>query len=113
MAAAMQALAAEFAEEFSALEEELARSTDDDNLAGDALSPQGWQAQHPQVLFATPTAKLLADDHLACNTYTEQMKNRTTVDLVQEAASSMVGMVLIAEFDEHMGKALSQAARVK
>ena len=50
MADAMQALAAEFAEEFAALEEELARSTDDDNLAGDDCTT----ALPFQALFVTP-----------------------------------------------------------
>ena len=47
---ALQAFAAEFAEEFAALQEELTRSTDDDNLAGDDCTT----ALPFQALFVTP-----------------------------------------------------------
>jgi hypothetical protein len=56
-------------------------------------SPQGWQAQHPQALFATPTAKQSAGDPLACKTSTNSV-HMAPVDSVRELTRTMVGMVL-------------------
>ncbi len=51
-------------------------------------SPQGWQAQHPQALFATPTAKQNSGDPLA---YTINSVRTAPVDSVRDLKSTVVG----------------------
>ena len=69
-------------------------------------SPQGWQATHPQALFATPTAKISAGDHLACKTSTN------TVQMAPECrglTSTMAGMVHVPLLGMHMDNTPSPA----
>jgi hypothetical protein len=53
-------------------------------------SPQGWQSQDPQDLFATPTAKQSAGYPLACTISTNSVTT-DPVDLVRGTTHTMVG----------------------
>jgi hypothetical protein len=58
----------------------------------DAPSPQDCPALRPQALFATPQAKISADDPIACYSTTSVLAS--PVDSIQETTCTMVGKPL-------------------
>jgi hypothetical protein len=72
-----------------------------DHGQGAQTLPQGWQAQNPQALFATPTAKQSVGYHLACTISTNTVL-KAPVDQVQVTPCTIVC--------KHMAQTLSTAS---
>ena len=92
--------------ERASMHQDSVSSPESDSKYDVQTSPQGWQTQLPQALFATPMAKQSAGDHLACKISTN------TVQMASECrglTSTMAGMVHVPLLGMHMDKTPSQA----